>query len=834
MRFNPRALVFGLGCLVLLGSGCKIDAWGGGTDAGWEIPDADPIEIDAAVGPDAAPCEPTLETCDGTDNDCDGLVDNVDATLLADDNSNCGDCGTVCDLLDASAIADCDSGACSIDYCFPNYWDLNGQYADGCEYQCYGSLDATEVCNSLDDDCDGDVDEDFDLNTDPLNCGQCHRACSFFRGVGACVGGLCQLDACQGGYVDKDGNPDNGCECLMSITEDASGIVCDESNPVTCDLISEVCADGDSDGVSHCAEIPIDICDGVDNDCDSQIDEDATALLGGSDCYNHPVGCTEVTPGDFTCVGICRAGAPTCVGGNVICGNQVPPTVEVCDGTDNDCNGVVDEGFDLQTDMANCGGCGYSCLVHMGAQSLPAGCVAGQCQFICAPGNHDLNGDIGLGDGGDGCELSCSLTNGGVETCGDGVDNDCNGQVDEGFDYQIDVNNCGACGVACESIKPFGVTVDTCAGGSCQYSCLTNYFDLNGDLWLGATGNGCEYNCVVSSGGVEVCDGVDNDCNGQVDEGFDLGTDVANCGSCGTLCTALAGANSTVNSCANGVCQFACSAGFLDLNGDVSLGTGGDGCEYGCVVSGGGIESCDGVDNDCDGQIDEGVGGGPLVQSCYTGPAGTDGVGPCQQGSQTCISGGWGTCVGEVLPAVEVCDGVNNDCDGQTDEDGSGSPLAQACYTAPPSTQNIGTCHGGVQTCAGGFWGSCAGEVIPAQESCDATDNDCDGSIDEDFNLSDDVVNCGGCGVNCTANAGLNSFPTSCATGVCQYACQSTYYDLNGDLLLGNTGDGCEFNCIMSNGGVEACGDGVDNDCDGQTDEGFDLQTDPTNCGSCG
>ncbi|MFH2006950.1 MAG: MopE-related protein [bacterium] len=656
--------------------------------------------------------------------------------------------------------------------------------------------------------------------TDINNCGGCYRACAFFRGVGACVAGQCELSACQGGYVDKDGNPDNGCECLMGVVEGAT--TCDATNPCTG---GDVCADVNNDGVSHCGPVPEDVCDGVDNDCDGVVDEDAPAQLSGTQCWTHPVGCTADASGIYTCVGECQAGVPTCVGGAVICGFQVPPAAEICDELDNDCNGVVDEGYDKQNDPANCGTCNNQCLL---ANAVPA-CVAGQCVVAgCLPDHWDLNGNPA-----DGCEYACQLSNAGSEACGDGLDNDCNGLIDDGFNFQIDANNCGSCGYNCTTVKPFGTQLTGCAGGACQFACQANYFDLNGDLAAGENGNGCEYFCVQSGGGVEVCDGLDNDCDGSVDEGFDLTTDVNNCGGCNVACSATVGNGSQVDSCLNGVCRYSCLAGFLDLNGDVSLGSAGDGCEYSCTVTNGGVEACDGVDNDCDGVVDEAPGGGVLTQSCYTGPNGTQGVGLCASGTQTCIAGSWGGCLGEVLPAAEVCDGVDNDCDAQTDEDGTGSPLTQACYTGPPSTLGVGLCTGGTQTCSGGAYGACLGQTTPQQETCDGVDNDCDSQIDEDFDTTSDLANCGGCGVACAGTAGAFSYPTACVAGACQYACQSSHHDLNGDVALGAGGNGCEYACTLTNGGVERCGDGVDNDCDNQIDEGFDLQNDPVHCGAC-
>src|SRR5690606_14985220 len=120
--------------------------------------------------------------------------------------------------------------------------------------------------------------------------------------------------------------------------------------------------------------------------------------------------------------------------------------------------------------------------------------------------------------------------------------------------------------------------------------------------------NGCEYGCFTSNGGVEACDRLDNDCDGSVDEGFDLAGDVNNCGVCGRVCQ-LFQAEST---CQSGQCRItACSGGFVDLNGDPA-----DGCEYLCSTTSGGVETCDLLDNDCDGRIDEGTDTASDVNNC--------------------------------------------------------------------------------------------------------------------------------------------------------------------------------------------------------------------------
>jgi hypothetical protein len=141
-------------------------------------------------------------------------------------------------------------------------------------------------------------------------------------------------------------------------------------------------------------------------------------------------------------------------------------------------------------------------------------------------------------------------------------------------------------------------------------------------------------------------------------------------------------------------------------------------------------QTCTGVDNECDGMVDEGcaceVG---QQQSCYTGPAGTEGVGACKGGMEICSATGWGLCKGEVLPSPQTCTGVDNECDGIVDEGCACEVgLQQACYTGPAGTKGVGPCKAGTQTCTLMGWGACVGEVVPQPNECGVIDNNCDGS----------------------------------------------------------------------------------------------------------
>jgi len=459
-------------------------------------------------------------------------------------------------------------------------------------------------------------------------------------------------------------------------------------------------------------------------------------------------------------------GGPTCDP------NMIRP--ETCNGADDDCDTLIDETIDKQNDEMNCGACGVQCN-KPGAQTT---CQSGACGITgCFPGFNDRDGDItGPYAASNGCEYMCFQSNAGVEAC-DGLDNDCDGPIDETFNLVSDVNNCGACGRVCD----FFQATATCTLSTCVFNpatdCMPGYSDANG-----IQADGCEYQCSPTNGGIETCDVRDNDCDGLVDETFNLTTDTNNCGRCGLVCQFP----HATASCAASMCTYNpatdCQAGFIDVNG-MRI----DGCEYACTATG--AELCDGIDNDCDGIADDNPinTGGPcasttppqgaciangtqvcaggalicsgateaaaescdnvdndcdntvddgLTQSCYTGPLGTSGIGRCTPGLSTCAAGSFGACAGEFTPITELCNNLDDDCNSVVDNGPGGMAITQGCYGGPVGTAGVGTCVSGTQTCAVGAFGTCVGSIVPRADVCgDNLDTDCD-------NLSDTAEGC--------------------------------------------------------------------------------------------
>ncbi|MEZ4223576.1 MAG: MopE-related protein [Polyangiaceae bacterium] len=162
--------------------------------------------------------------------------------------------------------------------------------------------------------------------------------------------------------------------------------------------------------------------------------------------------------------------------------------------------------------------------------------------------------------------------------------------------------------------------------------------------------------------------------------------------------------------------------------GGASAGTGGGGAG----TSGtGGISGSGGGTSDAGPDAPTGCTNGE-TQACYTGPPATQGIGNCSDGTTTCQNGTWSACVGDILPSTETCDTVDNNCNGAVDEGcACTNGESRTCYSGPQSTTNTGLCKDGTQACVNGAWANeCVGEVTPVSESCNNKDDDCDGLID--------------------------------------------------------------------------------------------------------
>lgn len=321
----------------------------------------------------------------------------------------------------------------------------------------------------------------------------------------------------------------------------------------------------------------------------------------------------------------------------------------------------------------------------------------------------------------------------------------------------------------------------------------------------------------------EICDGKDNDCDGQIDNSF------------------IEKDQSCVVQHLKGECQTgkytACNKGSKVCTSIVAPKA----------------ELCgNGKDDNCDGSVDENP---PCsckngeTRECYTGPSSTKNVGVCKPGKQECKNFTWQTCQGQILSSKEICDGKDNDCNGKTDESfpekgltcknpkalgeclvgtytkcQNGQKICESikkpiqeicenkkdddcdgkidenppcvcktnetreCYTGKSGTKGVGICSPGKQICKLGVWGTCQSQILPKTETCNGKDDNCDGKVDEyDIRLNRKCSVSGALGP-CRIGA------TKCIRGTIK----------------------CNSNFTQR---AEICRNGVDDDCDGKVDE---------------
>ena len=658
---------------------------------------------------------------------------------------------------------------------------------------CSANAPATEECNGLDDNCDGQVDEETggEECTATNELGTCLGLTTCLGGQAGCDAPQPEPESCDGLDNDCDNDVDEGFpdtdldgvkDCMETDKDGDEVPDVDDNCPfVPNPLQDDFDIDGDGDACDldddndlvadedDCAPFAPkvypgadEVCNGIDEDCDGLVDEGFNDFDfdGIKDCVDVDDD-NDSSPDDLDCGPL-----------NPV---QYPGAEELCDGIDNSCDGIVDEGF-LDTDGDGVKDCQETDIDGDGIDDLTDNCPSvpnvGQ-EDLDADGHGDLcdpdvDGD-GIPDGLDNClqlfnPLQLDIDGDGMgDSCdddidGDGVpngadicpqdadpeqtdfDDDGDGDVcddDDDDDGDPDLSDCAPLNaeVYHDALEECDGVDNNCIFGIDEGSpdsdldgfkdCIDDDDDGDGDPDL----LDCEpLNPDVHHDAVEECNGIDDNCDGGIDEGFE----VVKCG--------LGICYHKVEACKDGQPQF-CNP-----------------------FAGATSETCDDLDNDCDGDVDEDLG----QVEC--------GFGSCFHAEPACIDGQPNQCDPLQGSLPETCDGADNDCNGLVD-DGLGS-----------TTCGLGVCEHTVQNCVDGQDNLCDPLAGSAGESCDDKDNDCDGEVDEDLGQ------------------------LACGQGECFHVVQACL-------------DGEQQVCDPTEGSLPEECDGLDNDCDGQPDDGLGTVT---------
>ncbi|MBI4153748.1 putative metal-binding motif-containing protein, partial [Candidatus Woesearchaeota archaeon] len=574
---------------------------------------------------------------------------------------------------------------------------------------------AAEVCDNIDNNCDGQVDEDG-------ICANYLYICKDSEPNIAEAG--CLRPWCTCAVDDTEcSNPGRrilGCtvpqlrlENLAVGVQDAYAYFCNPN-------------DGSCENASLFAEGDFKICnsteslceDGEDNDCDGNIDsvdEDCFSCQPGECRLIDQQWCDDT--GNLISENYCQQ----CSGLDASCQGEAEP----CDAGERSCgSGCLPGACDISANKV-CNENGYWASAGYEAQ-----CSVNDSEFSttsCTPGACDTEADkTCLSDLGP--DWTANLFCGDDRTCGDTYDSECNAACaanscdvssntfctsSEAWSTSGYCSQCGFTDADCGILA--------CEEGTCDYS---SHKYCEGGLWVDASvdeycsvcGNAQDplhfCSCApVSSNETNCGDFSDDDCDGNVD------CSDSDCDPNSAICLSPPCQSGDTRNC--GLSVGLCSQGTQTCSGgqwDACAGSEGPFAEI-----------CNSFDDDCDGSTDENCG------SCQTGETricGTE-AGQCSGGLQECNEQGfWSICFGTsyVNPGLEVCDGMDNDCDGETDEGCScQAEQTQACGN------DIGECEMGMQSCANGQWGTCTGGKGEFPEVCDDTkDNDCDGSTDDE------------------------------------------------------------------------------------------------------
>ena len=510
---------------------------------------------------------------------------------------------------------------------------------------------ATEVCDGIDNNCDSSVDPDSSAD-----------AATWYA------------DSDADGYGDTDS--------FYSVTACSvpTGYVADSSD----------CNDADGAVNPGATEV----CDGIDNDCDTVIDPDdsADAITWYEDAdldgYGDPsiLWATEACelPTGFTAL----ADATDC---NDLDAAVNPAASEVCDGIDNNCDGAVDpdDSIDALTWYADADGDTYG-----DAATTSVSCTAGT-GFVSDASDCD--------------DTAAAVNPAATEVC-DGIDNDCDAVIDP--DDSADAATWYADADA-DGFGDAATTSVSCAAGTGFVSDATDCDDAA---------------AAVNPAATEVCDGIDNDCDGAIDP--DDSADAT------TWYEDYDG-----DGYGDPDPYFSTTACSLP-SGYTGAALARDCDDVDATINPDAVEACDGVDNDCDGEIDTDDAVDALTWYADTD---ADGFGDADSTDVACYeSDGWvadatdcdDTDAAVNPAATEVCDGIDNDCDGDLDpsdsddvitwySDGDGDGYGDALVT-------LLSCEGpdGWVTNGDDCDDADAAVSPDGEEVCDGIDNDCDAVVD--------------------------------------------------------------------------------------------------------